>query len=61
MLETEQKISSEWFTGVTLMEEKVLVMKESMGLTLQQLRENVREIEQYKIRMKTIKIRIAIE
>ena len=43
------------------MEEKVLVMKESMSVTLGQLRENTRLIEQYKIRMRTMKIRIAIE
>jgi len=36
-------------------------MKESVSLTLQQLRENTRLIEQYKIRMKTLKVRIAIE
>lgn len=36
-------------------------MKESMSVTLGQLRENTRLIEQYKIRMRTMKIRIAIE
>ena len=51
MLETEQKISSEWLAGVNTMEEKVLTMRESMTVTLQQLRENTRLIEQYKIRM----------
>lgn len=61
MLETEQKISQEWFNGVNTMEEKVLTMKESMTVTLQQMRENMRMIEQYKIRMKTMKIRVAIE
>lgn len=61
MLETEQKISSEWLAGVNLMEEKVLTMRESMQVTLQQLRENTRHIEQYKIRMQTMRIRIAIE
>lgn len=61
MLETEQKISSEWLAGVNLMEEKVLTMRESMQVTLQQLRENTRLIEQYKIRMQTMRIRIAIE
>lgn len=44
-----------------MMEEKVLQMKESMNVTLQTLRENTRLIEQYKIRMQTMKIRIAIE
>ena len=39
----------------------MLVMKESMSVTLGQLRENTRLIEQYKIRMRTMKIRIAIE
>lgn len=43
------------------MEEKVLTMRESMTMTLQQLRENTRLIEQYKIRQQTMKIRIAIE
>ena len=61
MLETEQKISSEWLAGVNTMEEKVLTMRESMTVTLQQLRENTRLIEQYKIRMQTLKIRTAIE
>ena len=61
MLETEQKISTEWFNGVTTMEEKVLTMRESMNETLQLLRENTRIIEQQKIRMQTMKIRIAIE
>lgn len=36
-------------------------MKESMTMTLQQLRENTRLMEQYKIRLQTMKIRIAIE
>lgn len=45
MLETEQKISTEWLSGVSLMEEKVLNMKESMTITLQQLRENTRMLE----------------
>jgi len=44
-----------------MMEEKVLGMRESMNVTIQQLRENTRMIEQYKIRMQTMKIRIAIE
>ena len=61
MLATEQKISSEWISGVTLMEEKVLTMRDSMTVTLQQLRENTRMIEQYKVRLQTMKIRIAIE
>lgn len=61
MLETEQKISSEWLNGVNLMEEKVLTMRESMTVTLQQLRENTRMVEQYKIRLQTLKIRTAIE
>ena len=43
------------------MEEKVLGIKESMTITLQQLRENTRQTEQYKVRMQTMKIRIAIE
>ena len=33
------------------MEEKVLTMRESMTVTLQQLRENTRMIEQYKVRL----------
>lgn len=61
MLETEQKISTEWLSGVSLMEEKVLNMKESMTITLQQLRENTRMLEQYKVRLQTTKIRSAIE
>ena len=36
-------------------------MRESMTVTLQQLRENTRMIEQYKVRLQTMKIRIAIE
>ena len=43
------------------MEEKVHTMRESMTVTLQQLRENTRQVEQYKIRLQTMKIRIAIE
>ena len=43
------------------MEEKVLTMRETMTVTLQQLRENTRLVEQYKIRMQTLKIRTAIE
>lgn len=61
MLQTEQKISSEWLNGVNTMEEKVLTMKESMTMTLQQLRENTRLMEQYKVRLQTMKIRISIE
>ena len=61
MMETEQKISSEWLAGVQMMEEKVLGMKESMTITLTQLRENTRQLEQYKVRMQAMKIRFAIE
>ena len=36
-------------------------MQENMVETLGQLRENTRLIEQYKVRLQTMKIRIAIE
>lgn len=61
MLEQEQKISSEWLVGVSEMERKVLGMKNSMGITLEQLRQSTKLLAQYRVKMQTLKIRIQIE
>lgn len=61
MLESEQKISSEWLTGVSELEKKVLGMRETMSITLDQLRESTKLLAQYRVKMQTTKIRIAIE
>lgn len=61
MLEAEQRLSGEWLEGVSEMEDKVLTMKESVSVTVNQLRENLRLIGQYKVRMQTLHVRIAIE
>jgi surfactin synthase thioesterase subunit len=61
MLESEQKISGEWLMGVSAMEKKVLGMRETMSVTLDQLRESVKLLAQYRAKMQTLKIRIKIE
>jgi len=61
MLEQEQKISSEWLVGVSEMERKVLGMKNSMGITLEQLKQSTKLLAQYRVKMQTLKIRIQIE
>jgi len=61
MLDMEQKISSEYISGVSQMEEKLLSMSELMNTTLEQLKENTRQLAQYKVRLQTLKIRIKIE
>ena len=61
MLESEQKISGEWLDGVSLMEKKVLGMRETMSMTLDQLKESVKVLAEYKAKMQTLKVRIKIE
>ena len=43
------------------MERKVLGMKNSMGITLEQLRQSTKLLAQYRVKMQTLKIRIQIE
>ena len=61
MLESEQKISGEWLDGVSAMEKKVLGMRETMSMTLDQLKESVKTLAEYKAKMQTLKVRIKIE
>jgi hypothetical protein len=43
------------------MEEKVTTMKNSVTLTIDQLRENLKLLNQYKVKVQTMSIRVKIE
>ena len=43
------------------MEKKVLGMRATMGITLEQLRESTKLLAQYRVKMQTLKIRTKIE
>ena len=61
MLETEQRLSNDWLQGVSQMESRILGMKETIGASVEQLREASREVGSYRVRLQTLKVRIKIE
>ena len=61
MLESEQKISGEWLDGVSAMEKKVLGMRETLSVTLNQLKESAKFLAKYKAKIQTLKMRLRIQ
>jgi hypothetical protein len=59
--ETEGLLTAEWTQSMQEMEEKVSTMKSSVVLTIDQLRENLKLLNQYKVKVQTMSIRVKIE
>jgi len=59
--ETETQLAAEWVRSMEEIEAKVAQMKGAMTITFEQLRENLKLLNQYKVKVQTISIRIKIE
>jgi predicted DNA-binding protein YlxM (UPF0122 family) len=59
--ETESQLTKDWATSMGEIEGKVQAMKKSVTVSVDQLRENLKLLNQYKVKLQTMTIRVKIE